>query len=108
MVFVRGWFEIDEIWTDGDHVHLFVWTAPRIAPSKIMQIIKSISAREMFKKFPDVKKQLRWWEFWSDGGYIWTVGEWTNEEIVRKYIQNQADETEHELYKQLRLFRLRE
>jgi putative transposase len=104
----RYWFEVDEVGTDWDHVHLFIWASPSTSPSKIMQVMKSITARELLKRFPENKRILRWGAFRSEGGYIWTVGEWTNEDIVKKYIQNQADETERESYKQLRLFRLRE
>lgn len=100
-------FEIDEVVTDWDHVHLFVWAAPRYSPSKIMQILKSITARMIFKQFPEIRKNmLRWWEFRSDGWYIWTVGEWTNEQIIKKYIQNQKDETKTLTYEQLSLFTL--
>lgn len=104
---LKYWLEIDEIWTDGDHVHVFVWAAPRYSPSKIVQILKSLTAKEMFKAFPDIRKQLRWGEFRSDWDYVGTVWEWTNEEIVRKYIKNQWDEREREQYKQLKLFSLR-
>ncbi len=99
-------YEIDEIWTDWDHVHIFVWAAPRIAPSDIMKTIKSITAKEMFKKFPEIKRQLRWWAFWSEWWYIGTVWEWTNEDIVKRYIQNQWDEVEKTGYKQFALFKL--
>jgi len=97
-------FMIDEIWTDWDHVHIFVWASPKHSPSQIMQIIKGITAKKMFSQFPEIKKKLRWWQFWSDWWYIWTVWEWTNEDIVKKYIRNQWDETERKQYKQLRLF----
>ena len=104
----RYWFSIDEIWTDVDHVHIFVGAAPKRSPSKIMQTLKSITARYMFKKFPEIKKSLRGGEFWSDWWYIWTVWEWTNEDIVKRYIQKQWDEVEREQYKQLKLFSLRD
>ena len=102
----RYWFEMEEIGTDGDHVHLFVGGAPRYAPSRIMQIIKSISAREMFKKFPEIKKKLWGGEFWSDGGYIGTVGDGVTSEIVKKYVREQGTEEEKELMKQLQLFKI--
>ena len=54
----RYWFEFDAIDTDGNHVHIFVGAAPRYAPSRIMQIIKSITAKNIFKKYPDIKKKL--------------------------------------------------
>jgi putative transposase len=103
----RYWFEIDEIGTDGDHVHVFVGAAGRWAPSQIMQVLKSISAKEMLKRFPEIRKKVLWGgEFWSDGGYIGTVGEGTTEDIVRKYIQNQGNPEEKRMSKQLRLFKL--
>jgi len=47
----RYWFDFDAIGTDGDHVHIFVGGAQRYSPSKVMQIVKSITAREFFKNF---------------------------------------------------------
>ena len=44
----------------------------------------------MFEKHPDIKKELWGGEFWSDGGYMGTVGEGINAEIIRKYIKNQG------------------
>jgi len=101
----RYWFETDEMGTDGDHVHIFVGAAPRYAPSRIMQIIKSISAKQIFQMFPEIRKVLWGGEFWSDGGYIGTVGDQANAEIVRKYIQQQGDRREKEQYNQLKLFK---
>jgi putative transposase len=68
-------FEFDTIGTDGDHVHIFVGSEPKYSPSKVMQIIKSIAAKQIFKAFPEIRKELWGSEFWSDGGYIGTVGE---------------------------------
>ena len=102
----KYWFEMDEIGTDGDHVHVFVGAAPRYAPSQILQIIKSLTAREMFSAFPEMKKQLWGWEFWSDGGYIGTVGDEGNEITVRKYIKEQGDHKEKEQAHQLALFKV--
>ena len=75
---------------DEDHVHLLMHAAPRYSPSHVCQIMKSITAREMFKQFPEIKKELWGGEFWSDGGYIGTVGEGANADIIRKYIKNQG------------------
>ena len=103
----RYWFEIDEIGTDWDHVHIFVWAPPKRAPSRIMQTIKSITAKEMFKAFPEIKKVLWGGAFWSEWWYIGTVWEWTSESIVKKYIRNQWGELERKQYKQMKLFKLR-
>ena len=69
----RYCFEFNAIGSDGDHVHLFVVAEPKYSPSKIMQIIKSITARQIFKQYPEIKKQLWGGELWSDGGYIETI-----------------------------------
>ncbi len=52
----RYCFEFDAIDTDGDHVHLFVGAEPKYSPSKVMQIIKSITARQIFKQYFEIKK----------------------------------------------------
>ena len=75
---------------DEDHVHILMQGAPRYAPSRIMQIVKSITARKLFEQFPEIKRELWGGEFWSDGGYIGTVGEGANADIIRKYIQKQG------------------
>ena len=100
----RYWFEFEAIGTDGDHVHLFVGAAPRYAPSRIMQIIKSIMARELFNHYPDTKKQLWGSEFWSDGGYIGTVGNAVTAEIIKNYIETQGTAEEREDYTQMKLY----
>ena len=99
----RYWFEFDAIGTDGDHVHIFVGAAPRYSPSKVMQIVKSITAREIFKKFPEVRKLLWGGEFWSDGGYIGTVGDGVMADIIRNYVETQGTPEEKEDYTQMNL-----
>ena len=89
----RYYFTFETIGIDENHVHLLVQSAPRYAPSRVAQIIKSISAIELFKKFPELKEDLWGGEFWNDGGYIGTVGEGVNAEIIRKYIQQQGRAT---------------
>ena len=71
------------------------------------RIVKSITARELFVKFPEIKKDLWGGEFWNDGGYIGTVGEGTTADVVRKYILRQGSKEEKIGYKQLRLFKMR-
>ena len=99
----RYWFDFDAIGTDGDHVHFFVGAAPRYAPLKVMQIVKSITAREFFKKFPEVRKQLWGGEFWSDGGYIGTVGDGVMADTIRNYVETQGTPEEKEDYYQMNL-----
>jgi putative transposase len=68
-----------------------------------MQIIKSISARQMFKAYPEIRKELWGGEFWSDGGYIGTVGEGVTADIIRNYIEQQGTQEEKEGYVQMNL-----
>ena len=89
-----------------NHVHFFVGAPPKIAPAKIVQTVKSITAREMFKNYPQVKKQLWGGEFWKDGYYVGTVGEGQTETGVIKYIEKQ-EKNHAEIrsdMKQLKLF----
>ncbi|MHC1773541.1 MAG: IS200/IS605 family transposase [Flexilinea sp.] len=95
-----------EIGTDKDHVHFLIQAVPKYSPSKIIQMVKSIIAREVFRKAPEVKRQLWGGEFWSDGYYVSTVGQRGSEETIRKYVQEQGKEKEYQqLYgQQLKLF----
>ncbi len=69
-------YEIEflEIGTDNDHVHFLVQSVPMYSPTKIVRTIKSITARELFKRMPEVKKKLWGGEFWSKGYFVNTVG----------------------------------
>jgi REP element-mobilizing transposase RayT len=95
-----------EIGTDKDHVHFLIQSVPTYSPTKIIQMVKSLTVREVFKKVPEVKKQLWGGEFWSDGYYVSTVGQRGSEETIRKYVKEQGKEEEYQqLYgQQLKLF----
>ncbi len=100
---------IDEVGFDQNHIHIFCGAKPSLSPMQILTIIKSITARKVFEKFPKLKKDELWGgEFWSDGKYIGTIGEAANKETIRRYIQNQSlDEKEIERRTgQMRLFKL--
>ena len=81
-----------EIGTDDDHVHFLVQSVPMYSPTKIVTIIKSITAREIFSKNPEVKKQLWGGEFWTDEYLGSTVGKHGNEDMIGKYVNNQGKE----------------
>ena len=82
-------FEIKEIEIMPDHIHLFISTKPTIAPTDVVRILKSISARELFKKFPKLKEFYNMsGSLWSKGYFVSTVGK-VSEETVKRYIQEQ-------------------
>lgn len=60
-----------EIGIDKDHVHLLVQSVPTYSPKKIIQMIKSITAREIFSRKSEVKEKLWGGEFGSDGYIMW-------------------------------------
>lgn len=96
-------YEIEflEIGSDDDHVHFLVQSVPVYSPKQIVQIIKSITAREIFKHCPEVKKYLWGGKFWSEGYFVSTVGAHQTEEMINNYVQQQG---KSEICEQLRLF----
>ena len=97
----RYQIEFLEIGTDKDHVHFFVQSVPTYSPTKIVTIIKSITAKEVFKRAPSVKKQLWGGEFWTDGYYISTVGQNVTEAVIKEYVKKQGQEQHYKrLYAQ--------
>ena len=83
-----------EIGTDRDHVHFLVQSVPSYNVTKIVRVIKSVTAREVFRRCPQVKKKLWGGEFWTDGYFASTVGKHGDEGVIGKYVKNQGLEYE--------------
>ena len=79
-----------EIGVEKDHVHFLLQSVPNYRPTEVVRIVKSITAREIFKRVPAVKRQLWGGEFWTKGYFISTVGRHGNEEAVKNYVKNQG------------------
>jgi REP element-mobilizing transposase RayT len=92
-----------EIGTDENHVHFLIQSVPMYSVKKIVQMVKSITAREMFRRRPEVKKELWGGEFWSDGYFVGTVGVHGNEETISKYVKKQGIEKEYKKLHQQQL-----
>ena len=82
-------FEIDTMGVMEDHVHVFLSAPPRYAPALIVQIMKSISAKIIFREFPQVKEQLWGGELWNDGYFVRSTGDKVTSEVIREYIRHQ-------------------
>ena len=85
---------------------MVVRSEPKVSPSDIMQIIKSISARQFFKLHPEIKKKYFWGgKLWTQSYFVETIGN-ANEETIRRYVKNQLIEMDRaeEKGRQLRLF----
>ena len=96
-----------EIGTDKDHVHFLIQSVPMYSPTKITTTVKSITAREIFKRVPDIKRKHLWGgEFWSKGFFINTVGQHGNEKTIANYVKNQGVDKEYKVLhkQQLSLF----
>ena len=80
-------FEIDTLEVAQDHVHIFLSFPPRYSISRVVGMLKSISASVIFREHPEVKRELWGGEFWEDGYFARTVGDKVTAEVIRKYIK---------------------
>ena len=95
-----------EIGADADHVHFLIQSVPVLSPTKIAQITKSLSSKHIFEHHPEVKKMLWGGNFWTSGFYMNTVGQYANEEVIKRYVQNQGKQYRQIHRQQLTLFNL--
>ena len=83
--------EFEQIGCDKDHIHILCSFHPKYSIGEVVRKFKSITARELFKKFPDLKKELWGGELWSDGYYAATIGEGGNWAVVKKYVRGLSE-----------------
>src|SRR4030067_2522737 len=95
-------FEIETLEIAKDHVHVFLSFPPRYSISRVVGMLKSISASAVFKEHPEVKRELWGGEFWEDGYFARTVGDKVTAETIRKYIEYHHEEENSP--KQMKLF----
>ncbi|MFH1962671.1 MAG: IS200/IS605 family transposase [bacterium] len=93
-----------EIGVDEEHVHFLVQSVPVLSPRDIVQTIKSITGKEIFKRHPEVKKLLWGSNFWTSGYYVNTVGRYGNEEAIANYVKSQGRQYQQIYRNQLELF----
>jgi REP element-mobilizing transposase RayT len=79
-----------EIGTDKDHVHFGVQSVPTYSVTKVVRSLKSIAAKEVFRRIPKVKRQLLGGEFWLDGYLASTVGKHRDEAMMGRYVKSQG------------------
>ena len=80
-------FEIDALTVSKDHVHIFLSFPPRYSIARVVGMLKGISASEIFREHPEVKKQLWGGEFWEDGYFARTVGDKVTAQVIKNYIE---------------------
>ena len=81
-----------EIGSDEDHVHFLIQSVPKLSITQIVKTLKSITAKHVFKRHPEVKSMLWGGKFWTSGFYANTVGQYGNENVIKEYVQNQGQQ----------------
>jgi putative transposase len=84
-------FTIEELAVMPDHVHMFVSAPPDIAPARIVQIVKSVTAAKLFERFPSLRRKLWGGALWERGYFVMSSGTGTTDEMIRRYIQDQRN-----------------
>jgi putative transposase len=82
---------IEDIEVDEDHVHLYIQIPPQRSVGRAVMILKSVSARAVFKRFGYMRRKLWAGELWGDGYFVRTVGEGVTAAMVKRYIQKHAE-----------------
>ena len=86
-------------------MYFLIQSVPKYGVTEIIRMIKSITAKKIFEKHPEVKKQLWGGEFWSDGFFVNTISNFGSEDTISKYVRNQEMEKEYKKlhYQQINL-----
>ena len=81
-----------EVGLDRDHAHFLIQSVPMYSVTKIVTTVKSMIAREVFSKAPEVKEKLWGGEFWGKGYFVNTVGQHGSEKAIAAYVARQGGE----------------
>jgi putative transposase len=95
--------DVSHIGFDKNHVHILCKFLPKYSGGQVIRLIKSITAREVFRQVPEIKRELWGGEFWTDGYYFATVSGRGDRGVIEKYIEQQGQEEDK---RQLKLFEL--
>lgn len=79
-----------ETGVDRDHAYFLVQSVLTYSPNKVVQIITSLTARQIFKRMPSVKSELWGREFWSDGYFVSSVGKQGDEQVISHEVKRQG------------------
>ena len=87
---IRYEIQFLEIGIDSDHAHFLIQTVPNMSVSDTVKLIKSITAKHLFARHPEVKKFLWGGHFWTMGYYVNTVGQYGNLALLQHYVKRQG------------------
>ena len=84
-------FEIEAMQIAEDHVHIFLGFPPKYSISNVVKRLKEASARAIFQRYPEVKRELWGGEFCEDGYFARTVGDKVSKDMIKRYIKYHKD-----------------
>jgi putative transposase len=83
---------IEALEVAADHVHVCMAIPPQQSVGSAVRKMKSMSARYMFKKFPELKRTMWTTELWSPSYFVRSVGDRVTADVIRRYIESHEDE----------------
>ena len=95
--------EISSIGFDQNHIHIMIQFLPKYSGGQVINLLKNTTARNVFLQCPEIKKDLRGGEFWTDGYYIATISARGNRKVIENYIRKQGRNKDIEQLKLLDL-----
>lgn len=84
----RG-YEVRAIEVMPDHIHLFISAEPKVSLTEVAKAIKGGSARAIFTKHPELRKQLWKGHLWNPSYFVGTAGN-ISAETIQRYIESQT------------------
>jgi len=84
-----------EIGYESDHVLFLIQSVPNLSVAEKVHTAKSITTKKLFHLHPEIEEKLRRENLWTNGYYAKTVGQYTNEEVIREYVEYQGKEKEN-------------
>lgn len=87
-------FENIEIEVAVEHVHILLSFPPRHSIGEVVHIIKSNSARGLFREFPSLRRRLWAGGLWEDGYFVRTVGDRMTRDVIEQYIEHHREPTQ--------------
>ena len=83
-----------------DHVRVFVSAPPRWSPAELAYVLKSVSAKQLFKECPRLREAMWGGDLWGIGYFVRATGDAVTAAVIQRYICYQR--THEEESRQLR------
>ena len=96
-------YDICELQVADDHVHIMLSFSPRVSIGEAVRTIKSITARELFREFPQLRRRMWRGELWEDGYFARTVGDRMTSDVIVRYIRSHREHQQGPEQLELRL-----